>query len=72
MLGGIQDGCSFMSQLSGNFLLNAGNLPFDSSSASSAPVLEHLVIFCIVIEQPMAAATVPMALTKVAHSPHLL
>ncbi len=46
MLGGIQDGCSFMGQLSGSFRLNAGNLPFDSSSASSAPVLEHRVIFC--------------------------
>ncbi len=68
MLGGIQAGCSFMSQLSGNFLLKAGNRPFDNSSASSAPVLEHRVIFCMVIEQPMSAATVPMAVTKVEHS----
>jgi hypothetical protein len=72
MLGGIQAGCSFMGQLSGSFRLNAGNLPFDSSSASSAPVLEHRVIFCMVIGQPMAAAMVPMAVTKVEHSPHLL
>ena len=72
MLAGIRAGSGLMVQFAGSFLLKAVNLPFDSSSASSAPVFEQRVIFSIVSLQPAAVATLPIAVTSVVHSWHLV
>ena len=51
---------------------NSLTLPLDSRSANMEPSSEHLVILSIVTVQPIAAATLPMAFTKVVHSAHLV
>ncbi len=68
MLGGIQAGSSEISQELGSFLLNAANLPFDSSSARMEPSFEHLLTLSMVMRLPVAAATRPIAFTNVVHS----
>ncbi len=65
MLGGIQAGSVLTGQLAGSFRLKAKNLPLDSLSASSEPVLEQRVIFSIATVQPAAVATVLIAVTRV-------
>ncbi len=72
MLAGIRAGSVRIAQSAGSFLLKAPNLPLDNSSASSAPVLEHRATFSIVSQQPAAAATLPIAVTSVVHSWHLV
>jgi hypothetical protein len=68
MLGGIQAGSGDISQVSGRFLLKAAKRPLESSSASMEPSFEHRRILSMVTRHPVAAATLPIAVTKVVHS----
>jgi hypothetical protein len=72
MLRGIQSGSALMIQLVGSLRLNARNLPFDNSSASSDPVSEHLVIFSMVTEHHAAVLTTLIAFTSVVQRPHFV
>ena len=68
MLGGIQAGSSEISQLPGSFLLKAAKRPLESSSARMEPSFEHRRILSMVTRHLVAAATLPIAVTKVVHS----
>ena len=69
MLGGIQAGSGEISQVSGSFLLKAAKRPLESSSARMEPSFEHRRILSMVTQHPVvAAATLPIAVTKVVHS----
>ena len=66
---GIAAGANFKSQAAAAAVsLNCLNLALDSWSAIKAPGLEHLVIFITSSRQPIAAATVAVALAMVVHS----
>lgn len=71
MAGGTQAGSLGSGQSTGSLALNLWSLPFDSSSASVAPVPSHLVILSMETDAPMAAATRPMAATRVVQSGHV-
>jgi hypothetical protein len=51
--------------------LHFANSALDKASAISASLVEHLVIFSMASLQPIAAATVAIAVTSVEHKSHL-
>jgi hypothetical protein len=68
--GGIQAGSVGRNQFAGSLLLNPCSRPLDSSSASTAPVSEHRVIFSMLTVAPRAAAIRLIAATSVVQSEH--
>jgi len=72
MAGGIQAGSSDLGLSTGQSRRKAAKSPLEKWSASEAFKSEQRVIFSIETVQPMAAATLPMAVTNVVQRRHVV